>query len=182
MFRYMRLITILCLVALLAACAPPASALKPGDKLGDMIVTVGKDDLRSIGEFCPNNQYMQPDEKTAHPATASFDCIDKVPNLPRMYFGDGWGATSVELLNENWSAIAWEIYIDGHRLDLPAFGTQDKDDGKVRRWNVELDQLSLGSHTTRTVTRMSHDIFDGMLTYPAGTYDTTYKFTVIAAP
>ena len=75
--------------------------------------------------------------------------------------------------------MTWELYIDGHQVNLPAFGTDDFPYGRqvVRRWQVMLENVTAGDHTRRSAFRVRENIFDGMVTFPAGTYDTTYRFT-----
>lgn len=112
--------------------------------------------------------------------------VCSVPLVEDLVLGSGWVAKDAATLETNWSSLSWELYIDGERVNLEAFGFSDYDrvdvvDGaemtvKVRTWRVGVDALTSGIYEMRSVTRVSKDVFDGFETTLAGTQ--TFEYTV----
>jgi len=165
------------------ACARSSTVLKNGDTIGDMVLSKDGTSSLWIGDFCTNNNYFQPGQKAATPEVATRECEKTVPLHSRLIVGDGWTTKNKQQLEENWKVITWELYLDGQQVDVGVFGTADMQTPEGypnRSWPIFLENLAPGVHTRRNVFRISQEIFDGFVTYPVGTYDTTYRFTVDA--
>lgn len=102
----------------------------------------------------------------------------RIPYTPRLFVGYGLYDSQAKI-QQTWKASKWEMWIDGERVDLQAFGTADRwllkfgpagnKDVVLREWNVTLVKPTPGRHTLRYRTRE-----------PAGITDTTWTFTVPA--
>jgi hypothetical protein len=101
----------------------------------------------------------------------------QVPQLPRLMVGYGNIAASPELLEQGWRAQRWQLYLDGHEVDLAAFGTlADRPyvaGTWIRLWAVTLVSPTPGQHTLRYVRAPS--VTGGP---PADTIDVTWTLTV----
>ena len=158
------------------------ASLKPGD-------TIDGTTLRS-GTFDPNippiDAFCQPPINRAAPKPGTYPVTCRVATLPVLDIGPGWVARTQQILDDNWSAITLESYLDGHKIDLQAFGTLDADlqlpegPAKLRFHPVHLYNLQ-GTHTYRGVLRLSREINDGFVTSPPGTYEFVITFTVSPA-
>ncbi len=147
--------------------------------------------LLQAGTFDPNippiDAFCQPPINREKPQPGSYPVTCTVQAVPILDIGPGWLARTQPILDENWSAISWESYLDGHKIDLQAFGTLDaalqlpEGAAKLRFHPVQLSNLQ-GTHTYRSVLRLSREINDGFVTSPAGTYEFIANFTVSAAP
>ncbi len=95
----------------------------------------------------------------------------QVPRLAYLVIGYGESAGTFDELNTNWESKTWELYVDGYRVDLSAFGTFDLDLGdKIRAWKVTLENIPPGLHRLRYIIKSSD----------SGTEpdDVTWEFTV----
>ena len=170
-------------VVILGACAkatPQAveGMLKPGDKIGNMTVEI--DTINSsypvIWDFCE----YQPEE--TEPAIQTIDC--NVPLASGVNINFGWNAKAA-MLASNWDAMAWELYIDGSKIDLEGFGWHEVDAPEIganikgRVWFVDLTNPSVGKHTIRYLWKSKISIDDGSAVYSPGTYEHVVNFTVI---
>jgi hypothetical protein len=103
----------------------------------------------------------------------------RIPRTSRLYIGYGL-FESPSRIGRTWNASKWDMWIDGQRVDLQAFGTADRTlpkyppagnkDVVLREWNVTLLRPTTGRHTIRYRTREPH-----------GVTDTTWTFTVPAS-
>jgi hypothetical protein len=196
-----------CIVALalllslsMAACiqpiaAPAAQALKPDDKIGEMIVVQGPVpfdlNITHYGAYCNANPMLDLGSTVAKPGKYIVEC--SVPPLPKMFIAFGLTARTAELLNAAWTASDSELYVNDQPIDQSAFGSLEADVPvtgmpgedpnkvlilKARVWNVILENLTPGQFTMRLVWHVSREVFDGDVTSPAGDYDINYKITV----
>src|SRR5919202_6176030 len=101
-----------------AGCARSPTLLKPGDRIGSMVLTTDQTGVRGGADFCPNNTYVSAGETRARPALATVDCHTPVPSATRLFIGDGWFTKDDQQRESNWKALTWELYIDGHQVDL----------------------------------------------------------------
>jgi Protein kinase domain len=131
-------------------------AIDPDEAAGGPVVTIhgmrltrGFGSERDIYEFC--NPYRE--------GTGAVRRSCTVP--PVLALGIGYGifeATKAKLAAA-WRPWDWELYLDGERIDLAAFGTiPDREltlpNGDVvwlRQWNVVVDRLTAGTHTVRSL-------------------------------
>jgi hypothetical protein len=168
-------VTILSLVAL-AACNGGTEAdapLGPGDEIGTMRLTTATPSDTEIWSFC---------DPVVLPA-GTFERTCDVPALQRLMIGHGNLAASPETQEQEWQASTWKLFVDGHQVDLAAFGTLpdsnvfDQDVGEevsLRLWSVTLLNPSPGEHTLRY---MHEQMPAGDA--PVGTQDMTWTFTVL---
>jgi hypothetical protein len=150
--------------------------LRPGDEADGMRLTAATQADPRIFEFC-NPIILKP-------GTYARTC--QVPDRQRLMIGHGDLAASAELLEQEWQAERWQLYLDGHQVDLAAFGTlPDRhffesgigEEVWLREWSVTIVNPTPGRHTLRYVQEQ----------LPAanavvGTIDTTWTFTVIRSP
>ncbi len=151
--------------------------LKPGDKLGDMLFT----NSEQVGEtvlwlFCENNG-------------ASLDDPCKLNSGKRVVVGTGWPASDQPHVEQNWPALQQQLFVDGREIDLAAFGTFDeaftgsdsagnKRIGKVRRWNVVLENVAPGLHVALRKVAIMREIDNGWETTSPGTMNQVLYFTI----
>jgi len=187
--EFLCLILALGLLNLLVGCeylpTTPTTApmVKPGDKIGEMVVRTGASEATPIWAFCFPPTTL---------GVATVECT--VPALPELAVGIGWWAVDEVLRDSNWKAITYELHtIDGQPLDLNAFGTLDADIPqtglpghdpneevivKVRAWDVVLEKPTPGLHTMHIVYHLNQQISDGFAVYEAGKYELIVNFTV----
>ena len=159
--------------ALVLAAACGERPLRPGDAIGTMRLSSRGGSAPAIWQHC----YPAFPEA---PSARSTAC--NVPPVTRLAVGPGLHATNDELRRSAWSATEWQLYIDGRRVDLAAFGTSDADTepplAKRRGWDVQLEKPTPGSHTLRTVLVRKQAVSDGLRTAPAGRYELVVNFTL----
>lgn len=142
---------------------PEEGLINPGDRIGDMVLTIGQGEgVTEIWEYC--------DPYITETGVIAKEC--KVPALQSLFIGYGSYADTTEELDVDWPSITWELFLDDQQVNLPAFGTFDKDDDmggpvKLRSWNVMLEQASPGKHTLHYTISQNGE-----------TYDITWAFTV----
>jgi hypothetical protein len=158
--------------------SPTATALlKPGDHIGDMIVTNQEPASNSeeLGTFC-----AQVPSATSTPNLDTKACTD-VPRGITLRIGPGWFSATQQELESSWSAVQWQIFIDGQELDLASFGTEDSDreeGGRVRAWRVWLENLTPGQHSVRFIEHVTRPIKDSLDDIAVGDYERIRSFTV----
>lgn len=163
------------LAIILAGCSSPppvqtveaeSLGLKPGDAIGGMIIgtTPNKNIEASLFNYCDSHA------ADPRPVVIVSDC--EVPRLKYLFVGYGDFASSTSELDALWETESWELYINGRRIDLSAFGTFDLDLGnKIRVWNVALANITPGYHQIRYVLRSAND--------PDAVTDLTWTFTMV---
>lgn len=185
-----------------AAAAASSAMLGPGAKVGEMALSKGPDpfdlNIPPIYAFCNPNPQLPDGSKVGVPGVYTVEC--SLPPLPQLMIGYGWVTDTKAHLEEQWSNLSTELYLNGKQVDQEAFGSLDaavptsgvpgEDPNKVmetplRTWNVMLENLQAGPLELRFVMNVTKDASDNMTTTPAGIYDVTYKITVdpaLAAP
>ena len=101
------------LITILIACQPVGQStgpqmVKPGDEIDGMVITTGTSEAPPLWAFR---------WKTTEPLV---NC--KVPPLPKLAIGHTFGLADQALQTLDWSALTWELYLDGHPLNLESFG------------------------------------------------------------
>jgi hypothetical protein len=169
-----RLALIVLAAVLLSACGPP-DMLWPSDRIGPMWVNrYGHSNSQPIWEYCD-------DRMSAGPGVRTVDC--SVPWVDELFIGYGVRAQDRARRDALWEARAWELYIDGHAVDLPAFNVADFNaevDGALyayRVWRVRLRQIPAGEHTLHYVMRVEREIEDDPESQAPGTYELVVNFT-----
>jgi hypothetical protein len=156
------------LLGVVIACRPIAqsmsnSMLKPGDEIGDMIITTGAGQSPPLSAFCEAN--------FNHADGSSIDC--QVPPVASLAIGHTLGLTDPALQTTDWSALHWELSLDGQTIDLMAFGIYDFAQPDlapspspireifrhVKAWDVVLINPASGRHT------LSGMAYDEAVTY-----------------
>ncbi len=82
-----------------------------------------------------------------------------------------------------WNATTWELFIDGHAVDLPAFNiadfeaTQDGVTYQYRVWRIRLREIPEGLHTLSYVMHVNQEV-DGVFDAQSiGAYELVVNFT-----
>jgi hypothetical protein len=173
-------IAVILAAVLIGGCAASDEAgdedtdlLGPGDEVAGMrLTTATTTDTDIFATFC--------DPILLEPGTFHREC--EVPAVQRLMIGWGNIAPSPEILEEEWQAQTWALSLDGHPVDLAAFGTLPDsqtfepavgDDVWLRRWSVALVNPKPGQHTLRYVTEQT-----GAGEESAGTGDVTWTLNV----
>jgi hypothetical protein len=177
----MRKLVGLTLVALFAATFVSCARNKPGINIGNM--TVEEHSLFPIASelttYCGDYQSFSKES-----GTQTFEC--EVPLSPKIEIAFAWGAKDTTLLDSNWSAMTWELYIDEYQISLDEFelsNTSGQDVAgnqvKGRGWTIDLINLSPGKHTVRLLWKSETAIDDGFDIYAPGTHENIVNFTVL---
>ena len=141
-----------CMVAAIAAgCGGSSGEVGPGDKVGTMTLVSGtaSDADLNVFEFC-NPVILKP-------GTYRRSCA--IPRVQRLLIGYGDFEPTRKALESDWKERTWDLWVDGRRVNLAAFGTYDHTlfgfpaaGGKnviLRRWKVILAGVTPGKHTVR---------------------------------
>jgi len=129
------LIFIVLFVCILGACATATSEssdemIDPGDRIGDFLITTSDDE----GVFYTTNVHCPFDQATMT-ETCEIPLSTKVNSALGVY-GDNYSGENLEVY---WSDQTYEMTIEGHPVNLEAFGFIDITNsqvGKMRLWNV----------------------------------------------
>jgi hypothetical protein len=153
----------------LTAWAATSNALKPGDRVGGMLLvrgTVATADQK-LFDIC--------DPVILKSGRYNRRC-GLVPRVRRLFIGYGF-FESPPKIDTVWQRTRWAAWLDGRRIRLAAFGTSDRTlyslraaggkDVTLREWRLMLVGATPGRHTIRY---RAHD--------PAGSIDATWTFTV----
>jgi hypothetical protein len=142
---------LLALAALLGGCGGSAASVEPGSTVGAMTLvrgTTSQADLKFFDLCNPiileSGQYR----RSCH-----------VPHVHRLFIGYGTFEPTKRSLDRDWRQTRWDLWVDGHRVDLPAFGTDDRPlyaypaaggkDVTLREWDVILEDATPGRHELR---------------------------------
>lgn len=159
---------------LLASCGP-SDKIWPSDKIGPMWVNrYGHSNSQDIWGFCD-------DSLTAEPGLQTTDCT--VPWVDELFIGYGVRGMDETQRDALWAARTWELYIDDHEVDLPAFNIADFDselDGihyEYRFWRIRLRKIPAGLHTLRYVMHVNQEVEGDPEKQSPGTYELVVNFT-----
>jgi len=165
---------ILMSVVLLASCGNPAM-IRPSQKIGPMWVNrYGHTNSQSIWEFCD-------DTITETPGIQTTDCT--VPWEDELFIGYGVRGMDKSQRDALWETKTWELTIDGHAVDLPAFNIADFDaeeDGttyEYRIWRIRLREIPEGLHTLHYVMHVNREIENDPDAKVPGIYELVVNFT-----
>jgi hypothetical protein len=145
-----------------AACSLLGVSLKPGDKIGEMVVSNNLEiGMKNFNDLCTFEQLL--------------DSVCEIP-ISNTKFGvsTGWGEATLEELEKAWKDSTWEVRINGRKVAIEEFGTFDMDlgDMQVRVWNIAITNPPLGKHTVEYKFRL----YGGSR---PGNHTQTYTFTVV---
>lgn len=143
----------------LSACAKatPQSneeMINPGDKIGDILITIGEgEDIIFVTKLhCPFDKNTQT-ESCEQP-------VGTKVNVSNGIFAD---PSIQKTLDELWSEQTYEMFIEGHPVNLQAFGSIDFINsvvGTVRVWNVVIVSDKPGIVTAHSTGIVGGDAFD----------------------
>ena len=154
--------------------------LKPGEKIDDMAITTGVEDAFPLSAFCSATK------ENDH--SIRVDC-GELSVCANIAIGQTFGVMdliyAMNLIPQpiNWEELVWEMSVDGHPIDLEAFGVDDfvhpdlarspspvREVFKMERlWNVVLVNPTPGMHRVQGQAQTR----DG-----AATYTWVVNFTV----
>jgi len=126
--------------------------LQPGEKIDDMVITSGIEDAYPLSAFC------SPTKENDH--SIRVDCRE-LSFCANLAIGHTFGVMDLIPQSIGWDELIWEMSVDGHPIDLEAFGVYDfvhpdlalspspvREVFKVGRlWNVVLLNPTPGMHT-----------------------------------
>jgi hypothetical protein len=169
-----RMILPLIALILLSSCGP-SDKLWPSDKIGPMWVNrYGHSNSQPIWEYCD-------DSMTGAPGVRTTECI--VPWVDELFIGYGIRAQDAAMRDALWAARTWELHIDGHEVDLPAFNIADFDSdmegvhSEYRLWRIRLRKIPAGLHSLRYVMHVNQEVAGDPLQQPVGIYELVVNFT-----
>jgi len=161
-------------VLLISACAD-SDMIRPSQKIGPMWVNrYGHSNAQFIWDFCD-------DSMTASPGIQVTDCI--VPDMDELFIGYGVRGVDKNQRDALWEARTWELTIDGHPVDLPAFNIldfqweQEETLYEYRIWRVRLRKIPEGQHTLHYVMRVLQEIASDPDAKSPGVYELIVNFT-----
>jgi hypothetical protein len=165
-----KLIWVLCFAAVMVSCTP-SDLIRPSNKIGPMWVNrYGHTNAIPIWEFCD-----LPDMET--PGVKTTECT--IPEVDELFIGIGICAEDEDQREALWQARTWEMYIDGHGVDLPAFNIADSlyEGLQCRVWRIRLREIPEEEHTIRYVMHVNEEVEGDPTPIPLGTYELIVNFT-----
>jgi len=128
--------------------------LKPGKKIDAMLITTGAENAYPLSAFC------SPKKENDHSIRVDCGELSVCANLA---IGQTFGVMDLVPPSVDWKELIWEMSVDGHPIDLEAFGVYDfvhpdlaatpsavREVFKAERlWNVVLVNPTPGMHTLR---------------------------------
>jgi hypothetical protein len=139
------------IVVLLAGGFGGSPPVRPGGKIGTMTVVRGIEHRADdeIWRFC----------KAVIPKPGRYHRTCFVPRVERLFIGYGDWEKTQKALEAAWRRLKWDLWVDGHQVDLPRFGTSERTlyyfapaGGKnaiLREWSVTLLGVTSGKHVIR---------------------------------
>jgi hypothetical protein len=128
--------------------------LKPGEKIDDMVITTGAENAYPLSAFCSPTKLSD--------GSIRVDCAE-LAVCANLAIGETFGVLDLIPSSTDWGELTWELSVDGHSIDLTAFGVSDfvhpdlaphpsriREVFRVARdWNVVLVNPTPGMHTLR---------------------------------
>jgi hypothetical protein len=128
--------------------------LRPGVKIDGMVITSGIEDAYPLSAFC------SPTRENDH--SIRVDCRE-LTFCAKIAVGQAFGMLDLIPASIGWDELTWEMSMDGHPIDLEAFGVYHfvRPDlapspspvrevfRTVKDWNVVLVNPAPGMHTLR---------------------------------
>ena len=175
MKRFAQLALIVLSTMMLVSCGS-SDMIRPSQKIGPMWVNrYGHTNASFIWDYCDESM-------TETPGTQTTECI--VPRVDELFIGHGIRGVDKSQRDALWDARTWELSIDGHAVDLPAFNIADfngEEDGvtyEYRLWRIRLREIPKGEHTLHYVMHVNQQIENDPSSQSPGTYELIVKFTV----
>jgi hypothetical protein len=128
--------------------------LQPGGKIGNMAITTGVEEAFPLSAFCSATK--------ENDQSIRVDCAE-LSVCANIAIGHMFGLMDLIPPSVGWDELIWKMTVDGHPIDLEAFGVYDflhpdspsgpspvREVFKVTRlWNVVLVNPTPGMHTLR---------------------------------
>jgi hypothetical protein len=147
----------------------------PSDRIGPMWVNrYGHTNAEFIWDHCD-------DAMTETPGIQTTECT--IPWVDELFIGYGIRAVDASQRDALWAARTWELYIDGHAVDLPAFNVADFDaeqEGRTsqfRLWRIRLRKIPEGLHSLHYVMHVNQEVDGDPASQSVGTYELVVNFT-----
>lgn len=170
----LRTIFILLPVIALTSCGS-SEMIRPSQKIGPMWVNrYGHTNAEFIWSHCD-------DRLTETPGIQTTECT--VPWVDELFIGYGIRGVDTSQRDALWKARMWELSIDGHPIDLPAFNIVDFDSEQAehtyqyRLWRIRLRKIPEGQHTLHYVMHVNQEIEGDPASQAVGTYELVVNFT-----
>jgi predicted esterase len=179
MKRLSWIITLVFWVGVLLACGDKATKedlVQPGDMVGEYLITTGGYEGVSFtfdffeGCAVSSNNY-------------SCDIAEGTDiNLTYPVYN-----SSIEELEKNWSHFRLQVYVEGQKVDMDAFGTIDFDQpdyGKMRAWDVVIKDVKLGDFSVRIEGSIEDESFDDTWNFTiksAGDIEATGEYPLLSS-
>lgn len=154
----------LCIAAVMVSCTP-SDLIRPSNKIGPMWVNrYGHTNAVHIWELCDPPLIELPGVQTK-------DC--SIPEVDELFIGDGICGVDEDQREALWQARTWEMYIDGHEVDLPSFNIADytSEELSCRVWRIRLREIPEGEHTLRYIMHVNEEVENDPMSQPLGTYE-----------
>jgi hypothetical protein len=127
-----------------------APQLRPGGTIGDMVITNGVQNAIPLWAFCLS---AKEDDRSIR-----VDC-EELPSAS-LAVGHTFGVMDLIPESADWEDLTWEMSVDGHTIDLDAFGVYDLGYPalasrpssirevfmRLRLWDVVLANITPGMH------------------------------------
>ena len=165
------------LIVMVVACqsikhSSDKSIRKPGDEIDGMVITTGAAHLPPLWAFCS--------PPLENDGIMSADC--QVPQLTSLAIGHTFSLADPVLQTLDWSALTWELSVDGQSVDLKAFGTYDfvvpdlaphpspvrETFWQVKAWDVILTNPTPGAHTLHGIAYSETDTHTWTVNFTVG--------------
>jgi hypothetical protein len=161
MKRFASLILVMLVTVSLTSCYLPGYKLKPGDKIGEMVLTGSIS--RNVNEVC-----------------RGFDTLIagtcEIPaSVSPLGISTGWAEATLEDLDLAWKDSTWKMSFDGREIDLTAFDTFDLDifpGQKARVWSIGIINPTPGRHTIQYDFYLENSV-------ERGNHSVTWSFTIV---
>jgi hypothetical protein len=160
--------------ALILMSCGSSDMIRPSQKIGQMWVNrYGHTNSEFIWDHCED---AMPDE----PGSAAVEC--DIPWVDELFIGYGIRGLNTGQRDAIWDATTWELYIDDHPVDLPAFNIADFDgqDAGItyyyRLWRIRLRRIPEGVHTLRYIMHVDQELENVPDPRPVGTYELVVNF------
>jgi hypothetical protein len=142
---------LLALTAFVGGCGGSMGPAEPGSKIGAMKLVRGTSSQADEKFFDLCNPIIL--------KSGQYRRSCHVPEVGRLFIGYGTFEPTRRNLERDWTQSRWDLWVDGHRVDLPAFGTSDRalyafppaggKDVILREWDVILANATPGRHELR---------------------------------
>ena len=167
--------TCILLSAIVLISCSPSDMIRPSQKIGPMWVNrYGHTNSEFIWNHCD-------DRLTETPGIQTTECT--VPWVDELFIGYGIRGVDTSQRDALWETRTWELSIDGHPVDLPAFNIADFDseqDGKTYQYRlgrIRLRKIPEGEHTLHYVMHVNQEVEGDPASQPVGTYELVVNFT-----